>query len=153
MIHILHGIRDDGSQTTERLAALLCREGLEAKAHKLAMLECGMRALKSAPSVKYPDARTKRRKGTIWGQHKPVRPMMLVYYTCVAGYSIAYVGIVNGWMIAKRLDNGGQTDWRVPNRQRKALSAGLRDALDRITDAWTEAGYDVPWEFSQIDVE
>jgi len=40
----------------------------------------------------------------------------------------------------------------VPNRQRKALAAALRDSLDIISYAWAESGYSVPYEFGTVEV-
>jgi len=122
----------------------------EARMHKSSMIKLAINSLKSAPMIRY---KVGRGRGTKIGKHTAISQLELVHEICVSGRTLTYVGLANGWT-ASRQKKGNQ-EWRlaVPDRQRKALAEALRVALVMVGNDWHEAGYNVPYEFSLIEVE
>lgn len=121
----------------------------EAQAHKMRMLACATKALIEAEPFTYPAG--KPRGGCILGKHQQIKPLALAQGVCVYQTTLSAIAIANGWSRIPII--GGK--WgrpQVPDRQRKALAAALRDTLDLIDKAWEEGGYAVPYQFMTVEV-
>lgn len=122
----------------------------EARMQKSSMINLAIKNLKSAPMIRYSVGRG---RGAKIGKHTAISPLKLIHEICVSGRTLTYIGLANGWT-ASRTKNGKQESRLVvPDRQRKALAEALRLALVMVGNDWYEAGYNVPYEFSLIEVE
>ncbi|UWQ30239.1 hypothetical protein [Leisingera sp. M523] len=120
----------------------------EHKAHQMKMLACGASALAKAPPFIYPVGTA---RGCKLGRHFPIKPMDLAQRVCVHQRSLSEVAIRQEWTRTP-LDGPKKGLPQVPDRQRKAIAAALRDTLDIIAEAWDSARFAVPYDMMTIEV-
>ena len=109
-------------------------------------------ALMGLPTVTY-----RASKGAA-GRHRPVKPERLVMAVCVEGMSVTEVGIRAEWVTSRIVRKKKGSQWIeteqlvVPDRQRKALTAALSDALQAIAEAWESNHCPIPNAFYAVKV-
>jgi hypothetical protein len=108
-----------------------------------AMVSAAQDALRKAGSLRYVLGKSRTKTGS----HKPIPMLEVVNYVCVMGRSADFIALMYGWHV----ERSGKV--LVPDRQRKRITAGLRDALDVIADDWQERGFTIPAELSMIEVD
>lgn len=120
----------------------------EQKAHQMRMLACAAGALTRASAFTYPVGKA---RGCKLGKHAPIKPLDLAQAVCAHQRTLSDVAIRQGWTRTP-LDGPKKGLPQVPDRQRKAIAAALRDTLDIIADAWEAGGFAVPYDMMTIEV-
>lgn len=88
------------------------------------------------------------------GPHEPIRRTLLVDAVCVYGHELDSVARAFGWFTLRDETRAGEpaTVKVIPKQQRQKIKAGLEEALDAITDAWTTEGVRVPAWVGSVEV-
>lgn len=123
----------------------------EAAAHRVMMVQCALDAMKNTHPFSYPYGKGRGRN--VLGRHKPIKPFTLAWEICVKGRNLTYLAVTHGWVRQKKLGNGRLGRPIVPDRQRKKLAEHFKSTLDLIDRAWTDAGYEVPYDLSTVETE
>lgn len=120
----------------------------EQKAHQMRMLACAAGVLTRAKPFTYPVGTA---RGCRLGRHTPIKPLDLAQTVCAHQRTLSDVALRWEWTRTP-LDGPKKGVPQVPDRQRKAIAAALRDTLDIIAEAWDSARFAVPYDMMTIEV-